>query len=115
MRCYRRFLGLSCTEHVTYDEVHRRIEAQIGPFVDLLTAVKRRKLRWYGHVTRSHGLFKTVLQETVQWGRHREGQRKQCVDKIEEWTGLTFAKSQTTAQDCDTWRKIVHSIYPVPS
>ena len=72
MRCYRRLLGISYTEHVTNDEVRRRIEEQIGPFVDLLTAVKRRKLRWYGHVTRSNGLSKTVLQGTVQ-GEDVEG------------------------------------------
>ena len=45
-------------------------------------------------------------------GRRRGGQRKQWVDNIEEWTGLTFAKSQTIAQDHDTWKKIVYSIYP---
>ena len=59
-------MGILYTEHVTNDEVCRRIKEQIGPFVDLLTAVKRRKLRWYGHVTRSNGLSKTVLQGTVQ-------------------------------------------------
>ena len=52
MRCYRWLLGISYTEHVTNDEVRRWIEEQIGPIVHLLTAVKRRKLRWYGHVTR---------------------------------------------------------------
>ena len=30
---------------------------------DLLTPVKRRKLKWYGHVTPSSGLAKTVIQE----------------------------------------------------
>ena len=90
MRCYRRLLGISYTEHVTNDEVRRRIEEQIGPFVDLLTAVKRRKLRWYGHVTRSNGLSKTVLQGTVQGRRRWGGPWKQWVDNIKEWMGLTF-------------------------
>ena len=54
MRCYRRLLWISYTEHVTNDEVHRRIEEQIGPHIDLLTAMKMRILRWYGHVTRSN-------------------------------------------------------------
>ena len=58
--------------------------------------------------------IKTVLQGTIQEGRHREGQWKQCLDNIEERAGLTFAKSQTITQDRDTWRKIVYSIYPMP-
>ena len=44
----------------------------IGPYEDLLTSVKRRKLKWYGHVTRSSGLAKTILQGTVQGGRRRD-------------------------------------------
>ena len=63
---HRRLLGISYTEHVSNDEVRNRIEEQIRPFVDLLTAVRKRKLRWYGHVTRSNGLSNTVLQGTIQ-------------------------------------------------
>ena len=38
---------------------------------------KRRKLKWYGHVTQSSGLDKTILiQGTVQGGRRRGRQRK---------------------------------------
>ena len=65
-------MRISYTEHITNDKVRRRIKYQIGPFVDLLTAVTRKKLRWYGHVTRSNGLSKTVLQGTVE-GRRRGG------------------------------------------
>ena len=36
-----------------------RVGNDIGPYEDLLTSVKRRKLKWYGHVTRSSGLAKT--------------------------------------------------------
>ena len=40
----------------------------IRPHEDL-TTVKRRKLQWYGHVSRSLGLAKTILQGTVKGGR----------------------------------------------
>ena len=33
---------------------------------DLLTMVKKRKLRWYGHISRSSGMAKTILQWTVK-------------------------------------------------
>ena len=62
----------------------------------LLTIVKRGKLKWYGHVSRSSGLVKTILHGTVKGGRRqgRQLQRKRWEDNIREWTGLEFAKSR---------------------
>ena len=61
MRCYRRLLGISYTHHVTNEEVRRKISQAIGPHDDLLSIVMKLKLRWYGHITRSSGLAKTIL------------------------------------------------------
>ena len=66
MRCYRKMLRISYKDHVTNEEVHAKIQQAIGPHEDLLTTVKRRKLHWYGHVCRSSGLAKTILQGTVK-------------------------------------------------
>ena len=38
------------------EEVKARFGNAIGPYEDLMTSVKRRKLKWYGHVTRSSRL-----------------------------------------------------------
>ena len=64
MRCYRKILRISYKDHVTNEEVRAKIQQAIGPHEDLLTVVKRRKLQWYGHVSRSPGLAKTILQGT---------------------------------------------------
>ena len=40
-----------------------------SPVSYLLTMVKRRKLQWYGHVSRSSGLSKTIMQGTVNGGK----------------------------------------------
>ena len=48
MRCYRRLLNISYKDHVTNEEVRNRIQNAIGVHDDLLTMVKKRKLRWYG-------------------------------------------------------------------
>ena len=53
-------------DHVTNEEVRAKIQQAIGPHEDLLTIVKRRKLQWYGHVSRSSGLAKTILEGTVK-------------------------------------------------
>ena len=43
-------------DYITNEEVKARIGNAIGPYEDLLFSVKRCKLQWYGHVTRSSGL-----------------------------------------------------------
>ena len=48
MRCYRRLLNISYKDHVANEEVRSRIQNAIGVHDDLLTMVKKRKLRWYG-------------------------------------------------------------------
>ena len=94
MRCYRKILHISYKDHVTNEQVHAKIKQATGPHEDLLTIVKRPKLQWYGHVSRSLGLAKTILQGTVKAGRRQGRQRKRWEDNIREWTGLEFAKSR---------------------
>ena len=76
MNCFRKLLSISYRDHITNEEAKTRIGNAIGPYEDLLTSVIRRKLKWYGHITRSSGLAKTILQGTVQGGRRRGRQRK---------------------------------------
>ena len=91
MRCYRKILHISYKDHVTSEEVRAKIQHAIGSHEDL-TIVKRRKLQWYGHVSHSSGLTKTILQGTVKGGRRQGRQRKRWEDNIREWTGLDFWK-----------------------
>ena len=75
-------------DHVTNEEVHAKIQQAIGPHKDLLTIVKRHKLQWYGHVSRSSGLAETILRGTLKGERKQGGQRKRWEENIKEWTGL---------------------------
>ena len=75
MRCFRKLLGISYRDHITNDAVRDRIRQAIGPYDDILTTVKKRKVKWLGHVSRSAGLAKTILQGTVQGGRRRADKR----------------------------------------
>ena len=76
MRCYRKTLRISYKDHVTNEKVRAKIQQAIGPHEDLLTIVKRRKLQWDGHVSRSSGLVKTILQGIVKGGRRQDRQRR---------------------------------------
>ena len=75
MRRFQRLLGISYRNHVKNEEVRNTIRHVIGPHEDLITGVRKLKLRWYGHITRSTGLAKMILQGTVH-GERRKGRQK---------------------------------------
>ena len=114
MRCFCKLLGISYRDHITNEEVKTRIGNAIGLYEDLLTAVKRRKLKWCGHVIRSSGLAKTILQGTVQGGRRRGRQRKRWEDNIKEWTGLEWNILLWKAENRKECRKLVVKSIVVP-
>ena len=113
MRCFRKLLGISYRDHVTNDAVRDRIRQAIGPYDDILTTVKKCKLKWFGHVSRSSGLAKMILQGTVQGGR-RKGRQKKCWENnIAEWTGLTFCDAIREAENKIKWReRVATSVAP---
>ena len=107
MRCYRKILRISYKDHVTNEEVCAKIQQAIGPQEDPLTIIKRCKLKWYGHLSRSSGLAKTILQGIVKGGKKQGRQWKRWEDNIKEWTGLEFTKSQRVVEKREKWRKLV--------
>ena len=107
MRCYRRILRISYKDHIANEKALAKMQQAIGPHEDLLTIVKRRKLKWCGYVSRSSGLVKAILQGKVKEGRRQGRQRKRWEDNIMELTGLEFAKSQRTGENREKWRKLV--------
>ena len=103
MRCYRRLLNISYKDHVTNGEVHRKIQAASGEYDELLSLVKKRKLRWFGHV-----------QGTVKGKRKRGRQKKRWEDNSKEWTGMDFASSTRAAENRSRWKGIVANSSVVP-
>ena len=114
MRCYRKLLNISYKVNVTNENVRRTIQAANGIYDELSTLVKKRKLRRFGHVSRSSGLAKTILQDIVQGKRRKGRQKKRCVDNIKEWTGMDFACSTRAAEDRTRWKGVVVKSSVVP-
>ena len=86
-----------------------KIQQAIGPHEDLLTIVKRRKLQWYGHVSRSSDLAKNHLarhsergkktrQTEEKVGRENQGMNGPEVRKITEGSGEQGKVEET---DCE--------------
>ena len=114
MRCYRKILRISYKGHVTNEEIRAKMQQAIRPHEDLLMIVNRCKLQWYGHVSPSSGLAKTILQGTVKTGRRQGRQRKRWEDNIRKWTGLEFTKSQRAVENREKWRKLIVKSSVVP-
>ena len=76
MRCYRKILQISYKDHVTNEEVRAKIHQAVRLHRDHLTIIKKRKLKWYEHVSHSSGLAKTILQGTVKEGEDKADRGK---------------------------------------
>ena len=107
MRCYRKLLNIPYKDHVTNEEVRRKIQTANGENDELLTLVKKRKLRWFGHVSGSSGLAKTILQGTVKGKKEKRRAEEEWEDNTKEWTGMNFASSTRTAVNRTRWKGIV--------
>ena len=79
----------SCYERRS-EEQH---QASFGLYKDLITTVRKRKLRWYGYKTRLTGLAKMILQGTVHGERRKGRQKKRWEDITPEWTGLGLGEA----------------------
>ena len=107
MRCYRRLLCILYKEkphHKCWGTEQSHKSRGIHEY--LLTKVKRWKLKWYGHVTRSTRLTKTILQELYKGKRKKGRQRKRW--KINtEWTGNALSDNRRRVEDREKWRELV--------
>ena len=65
-------------------EVHRQIQTAIGEYDELLTLVKKRKLRWFGHVSRSSDLAENPKGHSERKKKKRQTER--WADSIKKWT-----------------------------
>ena len=78
----------NATRLVANEEVPAKIQQAIGPHEDFLTIVERRKVQWYGHVSRSSGLAKTILQRHNERGKNTRqteeevGRQHQGMDRL---------------------------------
>ena len=76
MRSVRRLLGILYKDHITNEEVRSRIRKAIGPYEELLSTVKRRKMKWYGMSQELRDLPRQSFRALYGGERRRGRQRK---------------------------------------
>ena len=89
MICYRRLLRVSYKDHTSNETIREIITQHIGPHKDLLSTVKERKLKWFGHVTRRKSIANTIMHGSVRGSRPPGRPKKTWLQNIKEWTGTT--------------------------
>ena len=115
MKCYRRILNITFHDHITNQAVKDRLAPILNNKDDLLTVIKKRKLKWYGHVSRGQGMATTILQGTVPGGRKPGRQKLRWEDNIKDWTKLNIAETHQLTKDREAWRTLVREINGAPT
>ena len=106
MKALRQLLRVSWTDKRSNDWLLQKAETK----PQLLQAIKKRKLSFYGHALQKEGscMEKESIQDTTP-GQRRTGRPKtNWHDNIMEWTELKGHCLLRSADDRRQWRKIVH-------
>ena len=102
---YRRILRVSWTEHRT----NHSILEELRTTRQLVATIKRRKLQYFGHVTRAEKLSALILQGKIEGRRLRGRPRRRWQDDVMEWTKRSMAECTSAARGRERWRKVVTS------
>ena len=121
-KSYRRALGIRYTDRVTNEEVF----ARTGCVAMLETQVRRRKLRYFGHVVRQDSLEHDIMFGMLPGIKRQGGQKQQWIDDICNWASLSGSVASLSngripkaltksvpelvslARDREVWRRAVH-------
>ena len=104
MTCYRRILPISWTDHRTNESVLN----ELGVHRELLVTMKKRKLRYLGHMIRAQNLNTHIFEVRLHGTRGRGRPSRRWGDDVKDWIGMTLAECTLTARDGESWRELVH-------
>ena len=72
MKCYRKILKISCTEHRTNKSIRDKLKLEDQWLENF---VKKQKLKYFGHLKRSEGLGKTIIEGKIE-GKTERGRQE---------------------------------------
>ena len=102
MWIYRRMGRISWTERKTNNEVCRILNVKPS----LLNTIQKRKLQYFGHITRHNTICKDILEGKIEGKRARGRQRRKWIDDIKDWTKLPLSECTRMAKNRERWRVI---------
>ena len=111
MRCFHILLQIPYITHRTNISVTQEVTSMIGEFEPLTQIVRRRKLQWFGHVSRHTDSFaNTIIQASISGKRTRGRPKKTSwIDNLHSWTGLSHEHCSRNCWNRNNWQKIMHA------
>ena len=100
MWMWRRMEKISWRDRVRNEEVLRRV----GEERSLLVTVWKRKAKWIGHIMRSDGLLRVVMEGRMMGKRSRGRRRMMMLDDIME--ERKYHQTKEIAKERDRWRRL---------
>ena len=107
MWIYRRIGRISWKQKQSNETVLRIL----GMKRQLLNNIKKRQVKYFGHVKRHDTIIKNILEGKVEGRRARGRQRYRWVDNIKRWTNISLSECTTRARDRVCWRSIVANLH----
>lgn len=105
--CWRKLLRVPWTAKRT----NKSILQEINPGCSLEGQILRQKLKYFGHIMRSHlSLEKTLMLGKTAGTRRVGRQRMRWIDGIKEATALKLESLRKIAHDRKKWRTLVHGV-----
>ena len=107
MKCYRRMLGISCTEHRKNSDILRQLNILPG---SLLNMVKTRKLRFFGHLKRHQNPECQILEGKIEGKRRKGRPTRRWEQDIGEWLKMEITEAGRLADDRVKFRKRIGAV-----
>ena len=93
-------------DHVTIEDLEEKTN-----LVSIEDTIKRRKLKWYGHLKRSSLPVKNIFEGLVNGRRRRGRPQRRWRDDISEWVNLPWTQINEACRDKRYWRQFCHDIF----
>ena len=103
----KKLLSITYQEKKTNVYVKEKMIAIIGKYDPMLHIFKRRKLKWYGYISRHDGLSKMIIKGIVEGSRKQGRPKIQWFDNISDWTNMDANQLLHIVHDLNDWRKCV--------
>ena len=106
MKCYRKILRISWTEHITNKSI-RELQVEEQWLEDFL---RRQNLKYFGHLKRSEGLGKIILEGRINGRRERGRSRRLWERPIEDTFNRPITKAGRWALGRICFWKVVKDV-----